>query len=67
MNVTLPTLETLVALEAESGPTTPYLQHNVMLWRWINGASAMRAAGAPRKLALVQEVEWPEYRGLVTP
>ena len=119
MRVKLPSLETLVTLSGDSSGVSKHLQHNVQLWRWINGAFGMLkdetlafdtqqdywyrtdrrivaaylhrrlresyypaadlralaqhlfrhfegkvASGALGKVALVQESEWPEYRGL---
>ncbi len=41
MKTTLPSLETLAAFSGDSSDVSKHLQHNVQLWRWINGASGM--------------------------
>jgi hypothetical protein len=41
MKVTVPALEPLVILSGDSSEVSKHLQHNVQLWRWINGAFGM--------------------------
>ncbi len=41
MKVTLPSLENLVALESDGSEASRHVQHNIKLWRWINGAFGM--------------------------
>jgi hypothetical protein len=41
MRIALPPLESLVALSGDASEVSKHLQHNVQLWRWINGAFGM--------------------------
>ena len=41
MKVALPPLEALAGLSGDSSEVSKHLQHNVQLWRWINGAFGM--------------------------
>ncbi len=41
MRIALPPLEALVGLSGDTSDVAKHLQHNVQLWRWINGAFGM--------------------------
>ncbi|HQN09609.1 MAG TPA: hypothetical protein PK569_18750, partial [Thermoanaerobaculia bacterium] len=41
MKTALPALERLVVFSGDSSDVSKHLQHNVQLWRWINGAFGM--------------------------